>query len=52
MKTANEFIRDFKVEFEKNIETKNSWGKNEVMRVFRECLTNKLIEAMTTEEGR
>lgn len=39
-----ELLKELQDDFEKKISAKNSWGKNEITTVFRESLTNVVIE--------
>ena len=45
-----ELLKEFRKVFEEKISAKNSWGKNEVMAVFRECMTDVIIEYLDLEK--
>lgn len=36
-----------KAKFEARLQEKTGWGRNEIMRVYNECVTEALMEALT-----
>ena len=47
--TITETLKAVQVEFEKLLETKNSWGKNEVKAAYQLAVGNALIKILDND---